>query len=442
MLFSSLTFLFVFFPAVWLLYELTPARAKNLLLLLSSLLFYAWGEPLAVFILLFIVLFVFWIAPFVLKKNRAATFLAFAVPILLLVVGKYLPFFLLKNEIKSAVHTPVGMSFYIFQALSYLSDVRKGNAKIQRNPINLALYLSLFPQLLAGPIVRYNLIENELLCRAPERVRAWERFIFGLSKKCLLANPLGILFSEYSTKDDASFLIALLCIVCFTLHIYFDFSGYSDMAIGIALLFGFHFPENFNYPYTADSLRDFWRRWHITLTDFFRTYVYIPLGGNRRGTRRTVINTVIVWTLTGIWHGVTANFILWGLYWCILLLTEKMIIRDKLTRIPLFFRRVSTLFFVAFGWMLFAFDTPDSRGLYLRALTTLTLDGNAVYECVRQLPLLLVASLFCTPIPYRRFISLKEKNPHTPLFICLPLLLLSTAALLDASYQPFLYFRF
>ncbi len=442
MLFSSLTFLFVFFPAVWLLYELTPVRAKNLLLLVASLLFYAWGEPLAIFILLFIILFVFFCAPYVLKKNRAATFLAFFIPVFLLVLGKYLPFFLQKAEIESALHTPVGMSFYVFQALSYLADLRFGNAKIQKNPIDLALYLSLFPQLLAGPIVRYDLVENELVRRTPERERAWVRFIFGLSKKCLLANPLGVLFSEYSTKDDASFLIALLCIVCFTLHIYFDFSGYSDMTIGIALLFGFHFPENFRYPYTADSLRDFWRRWHITLTDFFRTYVYIPLGGNRRGARRTVINTAIVWALTGIWHGVTLNFFLWGLYWCILLLTEKIIVRDKLTKIPRLLRRALTLSFVALGWVLFAFDTPDTRGLFLRALTTFTLDGNAVYECVRQLPLLLVASLFCTPVPYRRFVSLKEKNPYTPLFVCLPLLLLSTAALTDASYQPFLYFRF
>lgn len=445
MLFSSLTFLLIFLPVIWLLYELTPVRQRNLLLLLASFLFYAWGDLFSLPLLFFLIVSVYFLAPLLVDGGRVLTFFVFSVPVFFLVCMKFLPLVFSAN-VTLPLHVPLGVSFYTFQAVSYLADVRRKAVLPQKSFLRLSLYISLFPQILAGPIVPYASLNKEFSERKSDRARGLERFIFGLSKKLLLADPFGILFGEYASVEDAGCLLALLCLLCFSFQIYFDFSGYSDMAIGIALLFGFHYPENFRYPYTATSVKDFWSRWHISLTGFFRNYIYIPLGGNRGSIFKTVRNTVIVWALTGLWHGVTLNFILWGLYWCTLLLTEKLVIRklfaNMIHHVPSFLCHVLTLILIAFGWILFAFDTPAALGAFLRELFSTSISAGTLYEWLHLAPLLLVAVLFCTPLPNRRFESIKKRHPAAPLAVCLPLLLLCISALADASYQPFLYLQF
>ena len=460
MLFSSFPFLFWFLPLTLLLYFLPQlfgqkSRAlawQNAILLIASLLFYAWGEPVYVLLMLATVGANAALARVIPRARHPRFFLWWAIllDVGLLLFFKYLPLLGLP-----APHLPLGISFYTFQALSYVADVYAGRAKAEENPFYVALYIALFPQLIAGPILRYTDVAAALHQREHSLQKAAygvRRFAIGLAKKLLLANPMGALFAAYTKGSEIGAVGAWLALVGFALQIYFDFSGYSDMAIGLGSLFGFHFPENFNYPYVATSITDFWRRWHITLSSFFREYVYFPLGGNRRTSAVTVRNLLIVWLLTGLWHGAAWSFALWGLYYFMLLALEKFVLRDFLTRLPVLFKLPLTLLATLGGWLLFAFDgsTPT---LTLLALPRFVLrlfgaggvyHGAELYDLLRSIPLLMICALAATPLPKMLFKRLTDQKNAAFLKTALPLflLLLSVAALADAGYNPFLYFRF
>lgn len=466
MLFSSYSFLFLFLPAVLLLYFLLPLclpprrrlAVRNGVLLLMSLLFYAWGEPVYVFLMLATVLvnflFGLWLPHC--RHRRAALCLAVGFDLFLLFFYKYagalagalsLPF--------PSLRLPLGISFYTFQALSYVVDVYRGDVPAEKNPATFGTYVALFPQLVAGPIVRYTDVAGDLTARTHTAARAAagaRRFAAGLCKKVLLANTAGALFSAYTAGGELSFLGAWLALLGFSFQIYFDFSGYSDMALGLGAIFGFTFPENFNYPYTAVSFTDFWRRWHITLSSFFREYVYIPLGGNRKGRLRTVLNLFAVWALTGLWHGAAVNFLFWGIYWFCLLFLEKFVFARAKMRLPLVFRRVLTLSGILFGWLIFAFDnsaaalSPLAFSRFFGALFGAAgfSRGNDVYELVRHLPFLALCAVGATPLPKRLFCHLFSARRTAWAGVLFPLAgtVLAISYLAGAGYNPFLYFRF
>ncbi len=464
MLFSSFSFLFWFLPltlALYFLPELIRARNAhrvlvwhNAVLLVASLFFYAWGEPIYVLLMLATTLAdaaLAWRIPRA-AHPRVPLFLAVALNLGLLLVFKYPPLVGLP-----ALHLPLGISFYTFQALSYVADVYKKRAEPAPNPLTVCLYVALFPQLIAGPIVRYTDVAAELRGRTvtlDDAAAGAVRFAVGLTKKVLLANGAGALFSAFGAGGATTAMGAWLALLGFTFQIYFDFSGYSDMAIGLGRLFGFRFPENFRYPYIADSVTDFWRRWHITLSSFFREYVYIPLGGNRRGSARTVCNLLVVWALTGLWHGASWNFLLWGLYYFVLLLLEKFWLRRPLSHLPRGVRISLTFLATLGGWLLFAFDgsTPAlSLARLPRFLATLAgfgrdglMGSTDLYDLVRSLPTLALCALGATPLPRRLFRRITVRKNGDFWRVALPLfaLLLSVAALADAGYNPFLYFRF
>ncbi|MBQ9778582.1 MAG: MBOAT family protein [Clostridia bacterium] len=461
MLFSSFAFLFWFLPITLLLYFL-PLLFKrsgtrtllwqNVLLFAASLLFYAWGEPVYLFLMIATVLLNTALAAAIphARHPRFPLFAAILLDVLLLIFFKYLPLLGLP-----APRLPLGISFYTFQALSYVADVYRGHAKAEKNPFYVGLYIALFPQLIAGPIVRYTDVAVALHKREHSLQNAAygvRRFAMGLAKKLLLANPMGALFAAYTATTEGGAVGAWLALVGFAFQIYFDFSGYSDMAIGLGRLFGFAFPENFNYPYVATSVSDFWRRWHITLSSFFREYVYFPLGGSRRTSAVTVRNLLIVWLLTGLWHGAAWSFVLWGFYYFVLLSLEKFVLRDILTRLPTFLKILLTNLATLGGWLLFAFD-GGSRALSLSALPRFVARlfgagglwrGAELYDLLRSLPLLLICALAATPLPKMLFTRLTDQKNAAFLKTALPLflLLLSVAALADAGYNPFLYFRF
>lgn len=471
MLFSSFLFLFWYLPAVLFLYFLVPRAVvalfprvgrggvlalQNAVLLVVSLLFYGWGEPLYVFLMIATVAADFFFGIWITKarRPRAVLWLAIAFNLSLLFYFKYLSFFLGILGISVAVPPmPIGISFYTFQALSYVADVYRGCVTAEKSPVRFGTYVALFPQLIAGPIVRYSDVARELRARehsVRDAADGTRRFVAGLAKKVLLANPAGALFHALAAGGALSLSGAWLALVAFSLQIYFDFSGYSDMAVGLGRIFGFHFPENFNYPYTAISFTDFWRRWHITLSSFFREYVYIPLGGNRRGVLRTVLNLFAVWLLTGLWHGAAWNFILWGLYYFLFLVLEKLFLSRYLARVPRPVRHVLTLFGILFGWLLFGFDgsepylTGKALWQFLAALVGKNgfFRGNDAYDIVRHLPFLLLAALGCTPLP--RTIYYRVCGRRRVLGVILPLagLILSVCYLANAGFNPFLYFRF
>ena len=471
MLFSSFLFLFWYLPAVLFLYFVVPRAVsalfprvtrgcilalQNTVLLAVSLLFYGWGEPLYVFLMIATVaadfIFGIWITKT--RHPKPVLWLAIVFNLSLLFYFKYLSFFLGIFGISVAMpRMPIGISFYTCQALSYVVDVYMGTVAVERSPVRFGTYVALFPQLIAGPIVRYSDVAKELRVRT-HSVRGAaggaRRFIAGLAKKVLLANPAGALFHALAAGGTLSLGGAWLALISFALQIYFDFSGYSDMAIGLGRIFGFHFPENFNYPYTAVSFTDFWRRWHITLSSFFREYVYIPLGGNRRGIFRTVLNLFAVWFLTGLWHGAAWNFILWGLYYFLFLVLEKFFLSRYLARLPRPVRHILTLLGILFGWLLFGFDgsahylTTTALWQFLAALVGKNgfLSENAAFDLVRHLPFLLLAALGCTPLPRKIFYRLFEKRRMFGVILPLVGLLLSVCYLADAGFNPFLYFRF
>lgn len=454
MIFSSIPFLYYFLPLALLLCYLVPSRARNAFLLLASLVFYAWGEPkyLPVMAAATALGYGFGLATQRFRRFRKPLLvLSIASSLGFLLYFKYADFFLENlnglggNVPLLGLALPVGISFYTFQILSYTVDVYRGEVRAQRNPIDLACYVTFFPQLIAGPIVRYKDIAAQLRDRPQnlDNLRLGTgRFLVGLGKKVLLANLLGEVCAAWRVTADPSVLFSWLYAISYTLHIYFDFSGYSDMAIGLGKLFGFSFPENFNYPYISRSITEFWRRWHMSLGTWFRDYVYIPLGGNRKGKGRQFLNILIVWMLTGFWHGAAWNFLLWGLYFALLLMAEKAGLPVR--------GRVYTLAAVVLGFVLFDASSLSSalacvKGLFgLGGLPPVSTQG--LYLLKSNLVLLAVAILGATPTPKRLWEQLEAKAPRlsaglAPIGMA-ALLLVSTACLVDGSYNPFLYFRF
>ena len=475
MLFSSFTFLFFFLPITLLLYFTLPllyrrtARgrqtahpalpAQNFLLFIASLLFYSWGEPLYVLLMLLTVLFNYAGGRLLAKKWHAHTVLTVTVAanLLLLLFFKYSAFLLGLFGIDIATpRMPIGISFYTFQAISYLVDVYRKRASAATSIITFGTYIALFPQLIAGPIVQYNEVEQALLARTHKvsgAARGATRFIAGLTKKMLIANPAGALLAAILSQGTTALSLsaAWLLVLSFAIQLYFDFSGYSDMAIGLGQIFGFQFPENFNYPYTAISFTDFWRRWHITLSAFFKDYVYIPLGGSRHGVFRTVLALFVVWSLTGLWHGAAFNFLLWGLYYFTLLLLEKFLLARPLTHVPTPVRRILTFFGVLLGWLLFLFD-GSSSAFSLMALPAILgsllglhglSHGADSFYLLRHVPFFAVALLGATPLPHRFYEKISKKHPaFATLFLPLAAFFLSLCYLASDSFNPFLYFRF
>ena len=466
MLFSSVPFLFYFLPAALILYFLVPGRLKNFILLLASLFFYAWGEPKYVLLML-VSIVQGYLFGLLVEKHRgekaSKLFLALSVLVSLGLLGyfKYADFFLSSVNAVTGLSLPllklslpIGISFYTFQVLSYVIDVYRGETAAQKSFIDLAAYVSLFPQLIAGPIVRYSDVAGQLRDRthsvsaAAEGVR---RFTVGFAKKVLLANQFGALASAYKQTQDASVLFVWLCALAFLLQVYFDFSGYSDMAIGLGRILGFRFPENFNYPYISASITEFWRRWHISLGSWFRDYLYIPLGGSRKGKARQLLNILIVWLATGLWHGAAWTFVLWGLWFAVLLLIEKLWLLPLLERRRVL-AHVYTLFFVTLGFVLFDADSAAQAlsriGAMLGAGGLPLSSAQAVYYLKSYGPLLLFGILCATPLPKKALSALREKRGAKsvldvlePIALLVPLLI-GTAFLVDGSFNPFLYFRF
>lgn len=460
MVFSSLTFLFLFFPLVMGVYYLCPRALRNLWLLLTSLLFYAWGEPRYLILILLNILLGFTAGLGIHRfrgrlLGRLFLLTSVAGSLGLLCCFKYGDFFL--SAINGALGIslplwrlalPVGISFYTFQILSYTIDLYRGDVEVQRNPVSFALYVALFPQLIAGPIVRYRDVAQELQERKHSTAMAYEgacRFLVGLGKKVILANNLGLLCQSYRSSADPTVLFAWLSALGFFLQIYYDFSGYSDMAIGLGRILGFHFPENFRYPYCSRSVTEFWRRWHMTLGAWFRDYVYIPLGGNRTGKLRWMGNILLVWCLTGLWHGAGWNFLLWGLFYAILLLGEKLWYGPFLAKMP-WFSHIYLLLSVLLGFVLFQGGSLEQSWGDFRAMlgagSIPTVSRESLYALRNHGVLLILGALGATPLPgrlYRRWS--KGLQWIEPLLLAL-LLLLCTAYLVDGSFNPFLYFRF
>ena len=380
MVFSSITFLYFFLPAVLLIYYISPKKIKNIVLLLSGLFFYAWGEPVYVVIMIFSS-FIDYAAGLIIdkyddnqKKRTAALLVSLIINLGLLGVFKYSGFFagIFGIEIKQ-LPLPIGISFYTFQSMSYTIDMYMRKIKVQRSFLNFATYVSLFPQIVAGPIVRYEDVQNEIDSRKTNIFLLGEGagiFVRGLSKKVLLANNIGLLWTEIKGMEysELSAATAWIGILAFTFQIYYDFSGYSDMAVGLGKMLGFNFPENFDHPYISRSVSEFWRRWHITLGSWFKSYVYIPLGGNRCGKLKTLRNTLIVWGLTGFWHGASWNFIIWGLYFGGFIILEKIWLGKKLERLPSLLSIFYTFFIVVIGWVLFDTANLSSAGEFYKAM--------------------------------------------------------------------------
>ena len=469
LVFSSLFFLYCFLPASILLYVISPTlRIKNWLLTILSLIFYAWGEPICVLLLLVQTLLGYIgglcaeSLPSVGKKLTVG--LTSALILAMLAVFKYADFILI--NVNSALNLsipllglslPIGISFFTFQTLSYVIDVSRGRAKAQRFFPDLLLYVSLFPQLIAGPILRYTDVDAQLQDRktTPEGVfNGLFRFCVGLGKKVLLANYAGKVASGLLDGGAVSMADAWLGVVLFSFQIYFDFSGYSDMAIGLGRIFGFTYPENFNLPYISKSITEFWRRWHISLSTFFRDYVYIPLGGNRK---HQWLNLLVVWFLTGLWHGASWNFIFWGLYYCLLLCIEKAIGEKRLKHVPGLLRRVFTLFFVALGWMIFYYTDLSALAVTAKAAFGMGRLSSAQSGILfmNNLPLLIACLICSTPLLRKvgqgfGWLCLMRKPSKggqaayalVRFAVMLALLAVATVSLVGESYNPFLYFRF
>ena len=466
MVFSSTIFLCVYLPLVLLGYYICPKKGRNLFLLIASLVFYAWGEPKYVFLMIFSIL-VNYIFGRLMDKHREnkkrlklMLVLSVVIDIGLLSVFKYTDFIITNvNAIFGAnfdllnIALPIGISFYTFQAMSYTIDVYRNDVRVQKNLIDFGMYITMFPQLIAGPIVRYADVQDQLAERSVTTADFSEgimRFVVGLGKKVLLANQMGAVWSEiYALGGDVSALMAWTGAIAYTFQIYFDFSGYSDMAIGLGRMFGFKFPENFRYPYQSVSITDFWRRWHITLSTWFKEYLYIPLGGNRRGLTRQALNLLIVWSLTGFWHGAGWNFVLWGLYYFVILFIEKLFLLKALDKLPKFFRHVYALLLIIIGWVIFASDDVSVLLPYLGSMfgANGAIGGMDVYTLLTKAVLLIICCIASTELPKKLFLSaagaMNEKAAFTlKSVLTIALLALSMILLIGDSYNPFLYFRF
>lgn len=454
LLFSSNVFLFAFLPLILITYYLSPRKLKNPVLLLFSLFFYGWGEPVYLFLMLGVIL-INYVSGILIGRARSRgistrRILVTGVAANLLILGffKYADFLMSMLPFLSGVKLPeiplpIGISFYTFQSMSYIIDVYRSEVPVQKNVLTFGTYVTLFPQLIAGPIVRYSDVAEQMEGRR-ETLRDFSSgvllFVVGLSKKVLLANPMGNLWNLLRAEPGT--LGAWVGIAAYSLQIYFDFSGYSDMARGLGRMFGFEFLENFNYPYISRSVTEFWRRWHISLSTWFREYVYIPLGGNRLGKKRQILNLLIVWGLTGLWHGASWNFVLWGLYYALLLIFEKTFLLKRLEKLPAAAGHVYTLLAILLGWALFYFEDLGALGGFLAKLVTPAESDLTVI--LSYLPLLITAILAATPLG-KKLYTAREAVPAVRLAGILgaaALLLLCTAALASQSYNPFIYFRF
>ena len=462
MVFSSVIFLFVFLPLFFFFYFISKKRKfRNLVLLFFSLVFYAYGEPLYLILMLLSIFVNFIFTKLMVKKkyNKFLFILLIIFNIGLLIYFKYSNFFIdnINNIFNFNINflnisLPIGISFYTFQILTYVIDVYKREVEVQTSFIDLACYISAFPQLIAGPIVRYSDVNKELSSRKEtfkDFSSGLRRFIIGLAKKVIIANEMAYVADSLFSFDISSigFWGVLIGSISFSLQIYYDFSGYSDMAIGLGKMIGFNYLENFNYPYIAKSITDFWRRWHISLSSFFRDYIYIPLGGNRCSVIRNILNIMVVWMLTGLWHGASWNFVLWGLYYGIILIVEKFILKKYLDRIPTFLRHFFTLLLINFGFMIFYFVDLTELGIAVNALFgkfgwgDFNLFNHLQIFKVRTILLFILAVIFTMPITKK----IKLKNENIKLIIDIALLILfliSILFILASSYNPFIYFRF
>lgn len=481
MVFSSTTVLFVFLPVVLAAYFVCPRRGRNVVLLLASLLFYMWGEPKLVLVMLATILvnYVLALVCAFCRRNgnekgaKAALIGSVLFSIGMLAFFKYTNFFIsnLNGTIGRAagftlagfrnLTLPLGISFYTFQTLSYTIDVYRGEVHPQKNLLHLATYVCLFPQLIAGPIVRYQTVEEEISGRREsvndfsEGVR---RFVVGLGKKVLLGNLAGSVFDQIGQMPDSQISVGLLWLssIAFTFQIYYDFSGYSDMAIGLGRMFGFHFLENFDYPYISTSITEFWRRWHMSLSGWFRDYVYIPLGGNRRGKARTILNLFVVWLLTGFWHGAAWNFVLWGLYFFVLLMLERYVIHKLLDRLPSGCKHIYALFFINVSWVIFSYDDIHVLGTVLKRMFGLggiaVWNSSTTFYLLEFLLIFIVMAIAATPVPKllagKCSTWLNKRRQGNWIVLAaeitgiLIIMLLSTASLASDAFNPFLYFRF
>lgn len=466
--FSSLFFLFVFLPVTLILQHFMPdIKKKNAVILIASLFFYAWGEPKWIVLMIAVSLIDYIAGLFInIFRGRVGAKIAMISATVLtlgaLIVFKYMNFLtgnidsLFGTSIKTNIALPIGISFYTFQALSYVIDVYRGDVKCQKNYFKLLLYVSMFPQLIAGPIVRYSDVEKEITCRTvtyKEISQGITRFVIGLFKKAVFANMLGELASTYLDGDlsSVSAVQGWLAIFAYFFQIYFDFAGYSDMAIGLGKIMGFNFPENFKYPYASKSITEFWRRWHITLSSFFRDYVYIPLGGNRKN---HIFNMLVVWVLTGFWHGASWNFMLWGFYYFVLLVLEKKVYGEKLKKLPAIVQHIYSVLAVLIGWIFFYYEDLSKAGGLFKAMlgfNGFAHAGDGII-IINRIVLLIAAILASTPLvtaAVKKLFVILRKIDHgneteqvitivfqaVTMFICV-------AALVGSTYNPFLYFRF
>jgi len=470
MVFSSLIFLFAYLAITLVLYYAVPFKARNAVLFVVSLIFYGWGEPKYIVVMLFSILVAYIFGFFVgkyresaPKKARAYLIVSIILNLSALLFFKYANFFIENLALIpglgglkpiEGLKLPVGISFYTFQIMSYTIDVYRGDARVQRRIVPFGAYVTLFPQLIAGPIVRYSDVDEQLTNRketVDKFASGVQRFCAGLAKKVLLADTVYVLLGHYhdAFAFEKTVLGAWLIVILYTFQIYFDFSGYSDMAIGLGRMLGFEFLENFNYPYISKSITEFWRRWHISLSTWFREYVYIPLGGNRRGKLRQYRNIAVVWLLTGFWHGASWNFLLWGAYFCVLLIVEKLFLYKWLQKAPAVLAHLYTMFFVCISWLIFYFTDLGEGLTCLKAMFGVGVSSFAtptvVYDLLRYLPLLLICVLAATPLPKRLFDALKNRfvtMRYAQVLLIAGAFLVITAYLVDSTFSPFLYYRF
>lgn len=473
MVFTSLEFLFLYFAVTMICYFIVPLRLRNMVLLVVSLVFYGWGEPKYVVIMLVSMVVDYTCGYFAGKyreidKKRARRFVIISAVINLGILGffKYytfivqnlqlLPFeFLKKIPLFADVPLPIGISFYTFQTMSYTIDVYRGDAKVQRNMASFGAYVTLFPQLIAGPIVRYQDVDDQLRSR-PHNIDMFasgmRTFVCGFAKKIMLANAAGALWDHFRGLSESGGSVTVLGswtgLILYAFQIYFDFSGYSDMAIGLGKMMGFNFKENFFYPYVSKSITDFWRRWHISMGTWFREYVYIPLGGNRCAKWKMFRNIIAVWFLTGLWHGASWNYILWGLYYCLFLLIEKAFLLKVLKKLPAAVSHIYTLAVVLFGWWLFVFEDLSAGWTYLGhmfGVGAAFTEPAVTYDILRNLIFIVILCIAATPLPkklYYKFYTAGKGARIAVSVCCAAVLVLCTGYLVDSSYNPFLYFRF
>ena len=463
MVFSGLPFLFFYLVVTLLIYKLTPLKLRNLVLLIASLFFYGWGEPVYI-VIMFLSIAVDYTHGMLVerwrdndRKARMAVASSVFFNLLILVTFKYYDF--LAGSLNAVtgwnipllgVSMPIGISFYTFQTMSYTIDVYRKDTPVQRNIVTFGTFVTLFPQLIAGPIIQYKSVAEQLQCRREDLekfVSGIQRFCVGLAKKVLLANAVGKLWDVFLATDTAELTVlgGWLGLMAYAFQIYFDFSGYSDMAIGLGRMFGFEFIENFNYPYISKSVVEFWKRWHISLTTWFRDYVYFPLGGNRVSKPKWIRNILVVWLLTGIWHGAGWNFLLWGLYYALFMLGERLFWGKGLAKLPAPVQHLYAMIVVLVGWGLFAIEDMGQLGRYLLVCFGggSLVDAFTLYQLWSYLPLLVILVFAALPVGRKLYLRLPEKvqSVATPVLVLVSLVL-CTASLVDASYNPFLYFRF